>query len=557
MESLKFKPNIISPKIIMSMENKYELAIINNKGEVETIPIPLSFFQNDTLIDSLEFLNKMNISSVTTLLELFTETKLYNLKFLFDWVLLFTNYDLINKEFDVQKNRSTTKQDYAQQVKLILKEKNVPGIIDFLELIVDNADEVKRYYGYFTQYTSEIRSMIINIILKLRNVNEFISKIDSSTETNKVLEHLAINLFSFNMDEVLSVCNLLKNDQNSSTEITTLSIILPKLLLLSKHEDNPYIELLKITAQRIHNNDLLKFIYLFLISDNQPYDEIKEFLINPSILISIKLIYILNKTNLEHIIKQLREIESCSKKFGKIKGLILSGTSNDSGDIIQSFMDKSDNLIVSFVLCKFFCKTDNKINNKITFEFTELLNKLELYNLRINLITKFSKISNLKATRDQMYEKDPKKDNDSVEFAMVCIFCGNKVQKTDTSRGQNYSINNQIIGQKEGKEIINYCNNPKCTKPLPVCCICLQPIEVEHEIINPKNAKQYMTNNASSNALIVKDQSENIESINIIWCLKCRHGGHYEHIQDWFKDLTICPNSNCDCVCLENNLMVI
>lgn len=42
--------------------------------------------------------------------------------------------------------------------------------------------------------------------------------------------------------------------------------------------------------------------------------------------------------------------------------------------------------------------------------------------------------------------------------------------------------------------------------------------------------------------------------IAIVWCQKCKHGGHFEHIMDWFTTETRCPVSECDCNCSERFL---
>ncbi|KAH8583434.1 WD40 repeat and RING finger domain-containing [Cryptosporidium sp. chipmunk genotype I] len=33
-------------------------------------------------------------------------------------------------------------------------------------------------------------------------------------------------------------------------------------------------------------------------------------------------------------------------------------------------------------------------------------------------------------------------------------------------------------------------------------------------------------------------------------CLKCKHGGHIKHINDWFKEKTVCPMVDCKCKCV-------
>ena len=42
------------------------------------------------------------------------------------------------------------------------------------------------------------------------------------------------------------------------------------------------------------------------------------------------------------------------------------------------------------------------------------------------------------------------------------------------------------------------------------------------------------------------------EPINkaVVWCPKCKHGGHFDHIVSWFsEDKRKCPVANCKCKC--------
>ena len=45
--------------------------------------------------------------------------------------------------------------------------------------------------------------------------------------------------------------------------------------------------------------------------------------------------------------------------------------------------------------------------------------------------------------------------------------------------------------------------------------------------------------------------------LKYIWCTKCRHGGHIDHIKEWFADLLVCPVADCNCICLEYNHIII
>jgi len=39
------------------------------------------------------------------------------------------------------------------------------------------------------------------------------------------------------------------------------------------------------------------------------------------------------------------------------------------------------------------------------------------------------------------------------------------------------------------------------------------------------------------------------------WCQNCRHGGHEEHMGDWFSSHQVCPVTDCNCRCLSADLV--
>ena len=61
----------------------------------------------------------------------------------------------------------------------------------------------------------------------------------------------------------------------------------------------------------------------------------------------------------------------------------------------------------------------------------------------------------------------------------------------------------------------------KCFAPLPKCSICLQ----------------------------VTGSSTDSLPAHLTWCLTCKHGGHLDHLQNWFAVHKQCPVADCTCNC--------
>ena len=93
-----------------------------------------------------------------------------------------------------------------------------------------------------------------------------------------------------------------------------------------------------------------------------------------------------------------------------------------------------------------------------------------------------------------------------------------------------------------------------------------------------KNGQIYMTHSNNSNnpieiesneepeeeknleTLRKEIQKENIEFLNtnkfgkwFSWCQTCKHGGHLNHLMDWFKTHEHCPFLHCKCQCLNSD----
>ena len=61
------------------------------------------------------------------------------------------------------------------------------------------------------------------------------------------------------------------------------------------------------------------------------------------------------------------------------------------------------------------------------------------------------------------------------------------------------------------------CPHRGCHKPLPSCCVCLEPLTIPSERISLCNA--------------------------------CSHGGHLTHMTNWFAQFEECPVAGCSCMC--------
>ena len=92
---------------------------------------------------------------------------------------------------------------------------------------------------------------------------------------------------------------------------------------------------------------------------------------------------------------------------------------------------------------------------------------------------------------------------------------------------------------------------PKCKKPLPRCAVCLQHIGCPDPTDTPPAAVVACAAAAAptSDAPRVWKASSSTFSHWTVWCQSCGHGGHADHMQQWFERHTECPVWDCKCRC--------
>ena len=109
--------------------------------------------------------------------------------------------------------------------------------------------------------------------------------------------------------------------------------------------------------------------------------------------------------------------------------------------------------------------------------------------------------------------------NEKCTLIYTCSYCGTKLNTIKKNSSENF-MDNSVMKNKN----YDICSDIKCQRNLCKCSVCGCPIKL----------------NINSN------------SEKFIYCIKCSHGGHFDHYQGWFKEFNECPNSKCDCRCQED-----
>lgn len=345
---------------------------------------------------------------------------------------------------------------------LINNDMNFNTPINNMNSISNSSELIKRSnHSLFNQMNNA--NMNNNTVLNnLNNLTPF--------QHELLLEKLAFSIFYLNLEELNFICKSVITANLLSSELVSLCVVLPKIVNFLSISDSPYYDLLIINHNRIKDDEdqvLLSFIYSFILGETNKPKVLHSFLQSKTIQTGLKLLFIFTQCSIEDLKLYLHELQEFCKENVKIRGLILFGTSNEAASLISSYIDQTDNLIVAFILSKFFVPEDNKLSFKLNNEFNELLNKQELFNLRIELNHKLYKIIENKF--EEMGSDDVKQDkadiNNSVlnnnekkgkvntaEYQLTCIFCGNRIQpQPETIRSQ---VLNNVSTKKEYKQVV-------------------------------------------------------------------------------------------------------
>ncbi|ALC40299.1 mio [Drosophila busckii] len=186
----------------------------------------------------------------------------------------------------------------------------------------------------------------------------------------------------------------------------------------------------------------------------------------------------------------------------------------------RAYMDASSDVqTVALVAINYFRKEhfqDNRIQYWIA-SYLDYLNSWGLWEKRAELDIKLEQIRASARSSRTVY--------------LACNFCGK-------------SVSNALLDEPRPRSTTTSTNRlsscPSCRKPLPRCALCLMHMGTMMHSSSDANA-----------AAQTKPFSKWFS-----WCQTCRHGGHTEHIMQWFKQNSECPVSSCNCRCfdLDNSL---
>ncbi|KRX04898.1 hypothetical protein PPERSA_06532 [Pseudocohnilembus persalinus] len=282
----------------------------------------------------------------------------------------------------------------------------------------------------------------------------------------------------------------------------------------------------------------VRCICQFISNDN--YQEILE---EKNIPVLDKICYALRFADFQSLNDFLDKQINESINKGLLDGLIYLGSQDERAvQIVQNYINQTNDIqtaaLISQYLLFFNFTNKQKLHNFYQC-YKDLLNKLELYEERFSLERS---VQNLEKQFPQYKRLDNLQEQiDKSAIHQVCKKCSyvltHKNILKQLSRGQmkyNFNLLNGSDSQK-----INQC--PSCNAKLHLCNICRLPLQIA-------NPSFYFTQMKKQNKTDQNDITNNLDDA-IVWCQQCDHGGHFNHIYEWFSEYSHCPVSDCNCQC--------
>ncbi|EAT41422.1 AAEL006925-PA [Aedes aegypti] len=205
-----------------------------------------------------------------------------------------------------------------------------------------------------------------------------------------------------------------------------------------------------------------------------------------------------------------------------LNGLLLTGATNDI-KLLQSHLDRTEDVQTVALIAARFLTSDLLTDYRVQYWISTYRDLLDIWGL-------WEQRAQLDITLGRI--RSPPQNSRSV--FLLCNFCGKNVSmalQEDARVRSNAAVMHKLSS----------C--PNCRKPLPRCALCLLHMGTTMGAISQGHAAQGQ----------IGWQSKPFSKW-FSWCQTCRHGGHTEHLAEWFNENTECPVTSCNCKCFAKDL---
>jgi len=258
----------------------------------------------------------------------------------------------------------------------------------------------------------------------------------------------------------------------------------------------------------------LKSLFSFLTADDEAYADV----LDPKNLAFVDRIAFATKFLSDRLLSEYLEKEWDSLlEVGSLEGLLLSSSHINSLNIIQAYVDRTGDIQTASWISVYIFPLEILRTDKVGDWIQNYRTMLDQWNM-------FGERSELDVA---LTRSDPSWETQQQVF-IACNYCGKSISGAGKNRSNKSS--------NTARQTVNISKPqacPSCLKPLPRCAVCL------------------VNMGTMSGLPLVNDKPDPLARFGewFTWCQTCRHGGHADHLLEWFESHSVCPVTGCACKC--------
>ncbi|GLH08738.1 GATOR complex protein MIOS [Gryllus bimaculatus] len=354
-------------------------------------------------------------------------------------------------------------------------------------------------------------------------LTSFLSQLESEGSFSRAA---AIAVFNLKLRLAVSILNRGAAAQEKTASITSnLNIVAMAVSGFSDDKSSMWRELC-LTSRSQLVDPYLRAMFAFLTADDDNFDNVLN---ENGVAVEDRVAFacmFLSDAKLNEYVHQLMMNLIAE---GDLAGILLTGNSNDSVLLLQSYLEATGDIqSVCVIAIRMFPSEvieGTTVQMWIT-SYCMLLDSWHLWNQRAQFDILLSMCT--------ASEKPPQ------QVFISCNFCGKSIsaQMQGHSKGRGSYVR---LGASSQKLKMSSC--PQCRKPLPRCAICLVNMGTPSGLQNNNNTNS--SGRGGCNNKLAEFSSW------FTWCQSCRHGGHAAHMAHWFREHSECPVTACTCRCLS------
>jgi hypothetical protein len=231
----------------------------------------------------------------------------------------------------------------------------------------------------------------------------------------------------------------------------------------------------------------------------------------------------------EEIASVLRAMSKTETDEGNLEGLLLTGITTTSLELLQTYIDKTGDVQTVALITSFKPELfeDPRVLDWVA-EYKNLLNSWGMFHSRCRLDVMRNRLSRDAGVATRLPPR---------QIYVRCNHCGANLSHHRSDAAVTAHDHGKHGGHSQPGVSTKATLCPSCRKPLPRCALCLLPLGTSPD--------------QDTATCRVQDKPSRTFDWSLSFCLRCHHGCHSEHALEWFKQSSVCPVSGCGCRCNE------